>query len=416
MLENATPRERKLALATATLLPLLVIAWALFSFIDSLSENSAAINGLLSDVSLEEEKALSGLRALKRQNYYQEISLPSRIDDASNTYQTWLTGLVKDEIGMGYSGLRIKDGGPLMSEGNVEIGRRRLFSMSPEATLPQLMEFLYRFYSVETLHRINSLTVRPKPNPGQSKTKSMTGKLAVTIEIEALILRESKGRGSVFPQHTRDLAETLTAYQETIVNRNIFGLANNPPQLTIRKSSSYVADSSVRITISGTDIDDGDLLQFEIVKSEIEGVELGDQPTRANDRSIPLSVPGQPEGTYAIQVRVTDNGYPAKSVEKSFDIVFKKKPKPEPEPEPEVKIPYPAAKETYVVANLQGTDGTWTAVINNRLEGETRTITAGDELTIDKKTWTVDEVTRESVTFSVDGEQTTIRRSEPLQE
>ena len=89
-------REQKLVLWLSALLPLILIAYFTFSFLDKYNTNSIALRGLQSQIDIQEEKSHEGLLAARRQNYYRAASLPSRESAAKNTYRQWLTIAVQE--------------------------------------------------------------------------------------------------------------------------------------------------------------------------------------------------------------------------------------------------------------------------------------------------------------------------------
>ena len=413
MFENLTAREKKLAMIVGALAPLLLVAWIGFWFIGKVQANQSNISGLMTDVDTEQQKAEFGRLAKKRQTYYREISLPSRVDNARTVYSNWLKNLVKDEIKMQYSGLRPQDDGDIKYNGR-RIGKKLTFSFKPTATYPQLIRFLHEFYSAEHLHRINTLNIKPITKKDRNRKTVLTGELSLDIEIEVACLTDAEKRFESFPKNYQELDKTIATYEKSIIGRNIFGPANNAPSLEFQKRSSYLpafigsdgketSDSNdITLTLRGDDLDKDNLLQFEILESEsdIKGMVLGEQPDDPRKRSTTLKVPGQKEGSYKIKARVFDDGYPSKSTEESITVIFKK-------PTIRVKttkakVPFEFAKETYIVGHLRSEQ--WEIMIHVRPKNRYETLRAGDELDLDDKKWIVKLIDEEKVIFHVGDE------------
>ena len=151
-----TGRERVLAMVVGALVPISITFMGIFWFIDKYSSNNMEYLSLTEQVSTEKEKTAKAIKANQRRIYYRSVSLPSNLVDASNEYQTWLKKLVRDQIKMEFKSVTPRDGGELIYK-NKLIGRAKTFTLLATADLQQLSQFLYEFYSVDLLHRINSI-------------------------------------------------------------------------------------------------------------------------------------------------------------------------------------------------------------------------------------------------------------------
>ncbi|OHB81059.1 MAG: hypothetical protein A2V98_23295 [Planctomycetes bacterium RBG_16_64_12] len=130
--------------------------------------------------------------------------MPADPEIARSFYQNWLLALGKEA---GFRGAKVDVTGQARQRGGVY--RVLRFTVQARATLEKLTEFLYKFYSVDRLHQIRTLSI--KPTAGSSD-------LELTLVIEALSLPD--GEPSEPPAAGR-LAE-YDQYTTAIANRNLF--------------------------------------------------------------------------------------------------------------------------------------------------------------------------------------------------
>ena len=93
---------------------------------------------------------------------WKKRSLPWDKTAAQNAYQTWLREACK-RVNFDYKKAQPKPSRPIYStdKDKKEIGRAHLFEIKHDATLDQLTQFLYEFYSAGYLHKITLLNVTP---------------------------------------------------------------------------------------------------------------------------------------------------------------------------------------------------------------------------------------------------------------
>ena len=417
MFENLTPREKKLAMIIGGLLPLFIVATSFFWFMDKVQKNQSTIAGLESDIEIEETKLQVGMQAGQRRNYYREISLPSRIEETGSTYAAWLKRLVQDDIKMVYNGITPRPVGDLKSNG-VRLGKRMTFTLRPEATYGQLVEFLHEFYSADQLHRINQLSIRPIMERAKEGQKAYTGRYKVTLVIEVLALSDADEQFSSFPRHRRELKKDLAGYQESILGRNIFGPANNAPQIEAQMTREYRPGKEIRFTLRGKDLDERDVLAFEILPSEsdVKATFVGEQPSQAGKRAMGVTVGPLEVGTYKLKALVRDNGYPSKSSEKLFTIKVADPPKKPEKTIPPPKAPYKIANLTFIVGLMRAADGQREVMIQNRKDSETMELRVGEKFDLDELEWVLKSVDApaKQVTFEVGGEVLTFKTGSSL--
>jgi len=402
MMENLTQREKTLAALCAGALVVAVLFGGFFWFLNRYNDNVALLQGIESRITDQENKTLQAMQAAKRNRYYIETSPTRDISDAKNQYIAWLKKTLREDIGVNLTGVDPGRNLTLKFESNV-VANQMSFTIRPSVTLKQLVRFLNTFYSVDTLHRISSLKLTPKTESAGGK-KVRTGELSALIQIEVLVLTGGVERSQI-ANVFRDAGMTLENAMQTIVRRDVFGPANNSPTVKFNKSSSYTSGKSVSINVSANDADEEDMLSMELIESELEDAELkSDQDGRKGK----LVIPGQPAGKYDFVIRVTDNGLPAKSTDEKVTITFKdpKKPVP-PTPEPP---PVKLALETRITGNLKNSDGSWSVLIKSRMDGQSYRLKKGESFTLDDRDWKVTDISRESATFSVDGQAVKLDR------
>ena len=396
--EKMTPREQKLAIAVLCLVPAALLFMSVFWVIGKYGENNQEFMSLSAALSSEEDRELSAIKAERRRNYYNSVSLSPRFVDAGNDYLIWLKTLLND-TNLNYKTFNSRNAGEIRQNNQV-IGEKKKFSFTATGKLDEVTEFLTRFYSVDTLHRINSMKITPGNESGGKNKKVRTGKLSVNFVIEIAALSTAEDNPE-FAKNVRVLARDKADYRAAILRRNIFGPANNIPTISARPSSSYTSMSDARITVTGKDADDNDKLSFEVVESDVEGAELA---ASSGKRSTRLTVPGQKAGTYNVKLRVTDSGFPPKESFADVKVTFKDKVVKKKE-EPKPKKAFIHAKETRITGITRLRDGNWQVWIKVRTTGEKYKLLVGESFELDKHDWVVESIQPHSAVFLVDGKQ-----------
>ena len=315
MFENLSQREKILAALVGSLVPLALLVMITIWFFGQQKDRSTKIDALNTQIKAEQQRMTEALDANQRRLYYRSVSLPSNFQDASNDYQQWLKHLV-DDVGMAFDAIDRRHPTKIKFNGNV-IGLTEFFHLRATTDLEQLVDFLTKFYQLDLLHRINSIKLAPK-------TTGSSGELSLTVRIEVLSLVDAAAdEDGKFIEQFRKLELTADDYRNAIVNRNIFGPANNSPTLTVSNNGSYYSDKDLKIKISAKDADQNQNLLFSFVDSPIESATLDQK--NPSDKRVYLKAPPQPAGDYTFKVRVTDDGFPPKSFEKEFTITVKEK-------------------------------------------------------------------------------------------
>ncbi len=412
MFEKLSSRERNLAFAVIGLVPAVLLFIGVFWFLGKYQANDLQSVALLKQIDDEEFKMETGKKANRRRAYYDSISLPSDVEDASNDYQTWLKGLVRDELQMQFKSLTPNDASDLKNKTEV-IGQRRYYLLRADGTLNQLTELLSRFYSADLLHRINSLKIIAQNETSGSNKKIRTGMLAITAKIEVLSLKTAaddweflKGFIAQRAKESR-FAETNKAYREMVLRRDIFGPPNNTPTIAASPKSSYLSETDVELTLTAKDADEEDAMTFEIIDSPVEGVKLN--PSKPGARTASMSIPGQKAGRYNFKVKVSDSGFPAKESIEEFAVTFKDKEIVKVDPPPKPDPPFVNARETQITAIVLESSGDWRVWIKVRTTGDRYKLKAGESFELDNRKWFVEEIKPTEATLRVDNKLLTFR-------
>jgi len=412
MFDSMTKREKILAIATAGSLVVTLIFIAFFWLMSSYSANEDTLRAIHGQIEREDAKTRQAMSATRRKAWYAGTSFSSDSATAKNEYIAWLMKTLRDDIGVELKGVDPERTTSISHEG-VKVADQISFSINPFMKLSELTQFLDKFYSVDALHRINSLKLTPQTETSRRK-KVRTGRLKATFQIQILCLTAA-GRRSEFGKHFREVGITPEQATETIVRRDIFGPANSSPVVKAKTRSSYETGKDVSIILTATDADEDDKLTLEMLTADVEEAEFV-AGGRGDGRGGTLKIPGQPAGQYKFSFRVADNGLPERSTEETITIRFKdktvkvaKKPKKEPEVE--------NAKMTESTGNLRGREGNWRVLVNCKGKADLNwRLSVGESFELDEKTWEVQDIGPASATFIVEGEMLTFSRGTTFDE
>lgn len=171
---------------------------------------------------------LRGQRARKQVNEWRGLSLPTNRDVAESLYQDWLRTQLTG-AGMTVTQIADKSG----SARNPQFGEVAI-EVRADGALPQLTDFLHRFYSGPHLHRISNATITAADG-GQ--------KLSITMTAAALILPDAKRTDKLAEGDPRPIegVKSLDEIRQRLVDRNLF-VAHKP------KSGEVAADSNAAET------------------------------------------------------------------------------------------------------------------------------------------------------------------------
>ena len=315
MFENLSNREKKLLIGIGALLPIVIFFFGFIRLRSAINTNKSQLDSLDLQILEQQDLELEGMRADRRQTYYANASPNPAINIASSNYQKGLKATMA-ESGLSWSGMTANNGVKLRSNGvnGKLIGQIGVIKVTATGTLSEFNDFLSKFYRMDLLHRITSMTLTPKnEGKGELEAKSMT--------FELLSLETGKRRDG-FEEARNHLVDSSKNY-DGILKRNIFGPANSKPVISDLKKST-VTGKPYKFSIYAKDANKQDLLTFELV--ERDGVDaVLKAPTSATDRSVRFEMPDMPPGKYNFKVKVSDNGFPAKSSIKEFVVEVRPK-------------------------------------------------------------------------------------------
>jgi hypothetical protein len=243
-------REKRLAAVTGGLLLVTVVV---FFFVAGggrsaadLQKDIEAKNQELAKVEAEIAKDAGAAASLAE---WKKHALPWDKLKAQNDYQKWLREACK-RVNFDYKKARTETPRSIFSadkeKEKKEVGRIHPFKIEHDATLDQLTQFLFEFYSAGYLHKITSLSISPvsstedeklgkddKGGKGEktAKVSKENLKLTVKIDIEAIALKDADASDKSKLKPARPPLEKLDVYRkdpEGIVQRNLFAVYEPP--------------------------------------------------------------------------------------------------------------------------------------------------------------------------------------------
>jgi len=353
-----TKREKILAAAVV----LMVLAVAFIFVTQSLQSEFVRRENrrtqLTEEVNNQDRIINQGKLAAKRLGQYSERSLPSNPTLARSLYQDWLLEMA---VRTGFSGVNVS---PLPSRPVGDIYFQHSFLVSGRGDLPKLIEFLHGFHDKGYLHRVKTLAVKPV-------TRSRSLDLSVTVE--ALSMNRAQDRDELHdPPAARSLPHELSEYVATIVDRNMFGPANNPPEISFLGTQTGHPGQSLRFRVQAKDVDELDELSYFLNGTPLEGARIHEDSGEVEWMPPAL-------GEYEISVGVSDDGLPARVDTETVKIAIVEPPPPAEAP-PE-RMEFDAAKHSVVtgITDAAGRREIWVSI---RTEGRLLKLAEGDEVSV----------------------------------
>lgn len=410
MMSNFSKRERMLALVAGVMLPAFLLMIGFIWFINALGRYDTAIDDMKTKVSQAKTLQAKARTSERRRGRYVELSLASSPELAKVQYRDWLTRMAEEVFGgtayslepIVTSQIRFKRSNPVAEKLSVKLN-------VPSANLGQLNEFLYRFYDARILHRISALTATPiVAKTGTSEEMAPTGKMGLLLQIEAISLNEAEKMKAIATEPLGSMPRDLAGYREQIEARNIFGLPNNPPQITSSTEPSEFEGRDIDVGISVREPDENDQLKFELVSTEIESAKLSQRDPSA--RSAQFTSDPLAPGSYKFTVRVTDSGYPPKSDVREFTLDVKEKAVVVEKPRTE----FLHVQEAVVVAIVKDASGVERAWIHARTLGKMHKLSVGESFELDGANWKLVRLDQQSLTLETNGKLQTYRIGDHL--
>lgn len=202
-----TQREIKLTAAVA-------VAGALWAGSEGLKRYRAAVDR---NTTIQADAATAlddanfavkrGERARRRLQDWKARSLPTNPYVAESLYQDWLR---KQLTEAGLKVTKLADSAPRTR--SAHYGELSV-AIEAEGDLPQLADFLYRFYTAPHLHRISAATISANKD---------AGKLTAAFNVDALILADGPRADALAEGPPQPLPHTLDEFRKRLMDRNLF--------------------------------------------------------------------------------------------------------------------------------------------------------------------------------------------------
>jgi hypothetical protein len=383
-------RERIFAIIVACVAVVIVGYFAYGWVAGQFTRRNAEIARLTDEIKKFDRTANLGRAAARKISQYEQRSLPANLEFASTHYQTWLVNEME------LAGL-IEPNMRLVTEqgGDKDLFVKQSLQIDANGTLPQVIELLHAFYSVDWLHRITRLTLRPVKD---------TKLLDITVHIETLSLRKASSADKLVPRPSNRLAlASRDAYYDAIVGRNVFGPRNNEPKISLSGSQDVFLGREADLTVKWTDPDPFDQVYFNLVESAAPDAKL--DPVTGKFTWTPKEA-----GTYEFVVEGADDGFPTK-VSNREKIVISVRPQGDP-PKPTI---FDFAKHTLLTALLD-VDGQGEVWLHVRPTGQMVTLHQGDQFEIGSVKGTVSQIGEYDFCFDFEGKRRKLGKGELLGE
>jgi len=283
-------------------------------------------------------------------------SLPKLEEIATADYQKWLIAL-GDEANL--TSPTVNSTGDSTEKDGAY--RTYKFKLAGAGTIENATELLYGFYAKDYLHRIYRFEMSPLRNA------ATPDQLNITLDCEVLALGIAKDKQDPPKGVSNRLAKSLDQYKDTILARNLFAPANQPPRLEPKKSVEAKVGLPLEHSVEAKESDPNQRVSY-VTKGEIPKGLLIDQDTgKVTFRSNEI-------GEYNVVVEATDNGIPRKSTTQSLTIKVNALPPPSAAP-----IQFDVASQAQVTSLLVGSNGP-EAWIFSKTESKTYKLLKGDQL------------------------------------
>jgi hypothetical protein len=374
-------REKMFAIIVGGL-AVMVVGWFVYSWVyGQFDKRTKDIARLTSDIKKFDHQGQLGERASRKLTQYEERSLPSNPDDARTDYQEWLVNRMEEAIS---------------SQGSDrDLFIKQTFAVEASGTLPQIVELLHDFYSVDWLHRITQFKLRPVKD---SKL------LNLTMHIETLSMRRASHPDKLEPRKSNRLALASTeAYYDAIVGRNLFGPRNNAPTISISGSQEVFLGREAELTIKGTDPDPHDVVYYRLVESSYP-------EAKVDSLTGKFSWTPKAVGKFEFVVEGIDDGFPAKVSNREKITLTVKEQKNERQ-----GIAFDFAKYTILTAVLD-VDGQGEIWLHVRPTGQMVTLHQGDQFEIGSVKGTVAQIGEYDFAFDFEGKRRKLAKGELLEQ
>jgi len=384
-------REKLLAAGVGLVATLFIGRTAVMSVQSGFTAKEGTIEALQKKKENQELQMTAGAVASQKLLKVVSSSLPKSEEKAQADYLEWLISLA-DEA-------KLVDPKPQFT-GDSKDPRDAAyhafkFQLTGVGTIENLTQLLYGFYAKDYLHRITRLSMAPLPNAKEPD------QLQISLDCEALALTIAKEKQESPRGKSPRVTKSLEAYQEQILNRNLFARKNNPPELAPEKAVDATQGMSLNHMVEAKDPDLHQLVTMEIV---------GDPPTglSIDQSSGKLSWTPKEIGEYLVSVKATDNGIPKQSTVQSLTIKVKEPPPPAPTP-----VQFDVASQAKLTGLVTGKSGP-EAWISSKADSKTYKLRKGDEFKLGGIVGIVKEIGANYVEIETQGRKWLVGQDESV--
>ncbi len=351
-----TKRERILTAAIVATLFILGGFYLVDRIMNAFDQRDTDEIALRNKLDTQNKVTLQGKKADKDLRDWRERSLPEDRALAQALYLDWL-GKRADAVGL--EGRKVSPAAGHF-EGKVYYVHR--FLLSAHGDLKQLTRFLYDFYSVNHMHRIARLSIKPLAT---SKL------LELSMTVEAISVTGAPNRKTLAEPPAHRLARPdVEEYVNTIISRNFFAPANQPPSVAATTSQQGNPNKPLTFRLEATD-PESDPLSYYLEGDAPEGLVV-----RPNGE---VSWTPTALGDFQFSFRVEDGGLPSKSARGGIKLTIAEPPTPAPTPVAKPGFD-PATQAT--VSGITESDGQPAIWINVRTEGKVLKLREGDDVSV----------------------------------
>jgi hypothetical protein len=373
-----TQRERILAIAVGGLAVVVSTFFIYWWISGSLGQRRGQIAALRQKLQVQERLVAQTKAATRAIAEAEKRSLPPEPNVAGSLYGDWLLDQVV--------AARLVD--PKVALARQSVDRNFFtalsFTASGKGTLAQVVDLLYRFYSVDYQHRITRLSIVPLEEPKM---------LSFSMTVEALSLMGAPQADRLTPRPASRLAlGSEQKYVDVILGRNLFGGPNSPPRLSGLGNQRADRGRPFEVTPQVSDRDAADKFTFKLAKSAAEQARIDASTGRF--RWTPPTT-----GTFEFEIAVTDDGIPARSATEKLTITVGE---PRPEDPPPRTLAFDEAKFTVLSAIVErsGTSQIW---LHNRPRDRMVKLGVGDSFEIGSVRGVVRSIGSDSFVFDSAG-------------
>jgi hypothetical protein len=255
----------------------------------------------------------------------------------------------------------------LPARGEKEVYQLLSFTVSGRGDLRRVVDFLYRFYSADLLHRVRRL---------YAKRIQGTRQLDLSFSIDAISLPDAATTDKLNDQPLKRLSKgDHDDYLAAILGRNLSGPANKGPELEPIGSKTAYMGSPFSFVVAARDPDKLDRVTYSLESNGLKGVRMDPQSGR-------FEWSPDEKGDYEVSVAATDDGFPPKTSHQTVKITVTDPPPDAPVDAGPPRPSFEKAQFAFVTAITEDASGRWQAWITLRTDGKSLKLFEGDEFDV----------------------------------